>query len=276
MTKNLNDNEYSGLCLEILNEGMYREDRTGVGTYSVFGRQMRFKINDGANFPLMTTKKVYWKGIVEELLWFISGDTNANTLSEKGVNIWQEWADEDGELGPIYGFQWRSWPSVTREEKTIDQLQEVIDGIKNNPYGRRHIVSAWNVSSIEHMNLPPCHMMFQFYADPESNKLSMMMYQRSCDMFLGVPFNIASYSLLLKMVAQVTGYEADEFIWVGGDCHIYTNHLDQIKTQLSRVPYHSPRVTLNPLITDIDEFTSNDISLKDYEHHPKLTGKVAV
>nr|MBP7505620.1 thymidylate synthase [Prolixibacteraceae bacterium] len=222
--------QYLDLLDTILREGTEKKDRTGTGTLSIFGHQMRFSLQEG--FPVVTTKKLHLKSIIHELLWFLRGDTNVRYLQENGVRIWNEWAGEDGELGPVYGAQWRSW--TASDGHTIDQISQVVDSLKNNPDSRRHIVSAWNVGDLEKMHLPPCHLLFQFYV--AGGKLSCQLYQRSCDVFLGVPFNIASYALLTLMMAQVTGYQPGDFIWTGGDVHIYTNHLDQVKLQLTRQP----------------------------------------
>ena len=237
--------QYLDLLRDVLENGVDKMDRTGVGTRSVFGRQMRFDLNKG--FPLMTTKKMHLKSIIYELLWFLRGDTNVKYLQEHGVRIWNEWADENGDLGPVYGSQWRNWNG-----EGIDQIAEVIEKLKKTPNDRRMIVSAWNVGKIAQMHLPPCHMMFQFYV--ANNKLSCMLYQCSCDMFLGVPFNIASYALLTMMVAQVCGYELGEFIHTLGDTHIYHNHFEQVREQLSRTPYELPQMRINPDVKDINDF----------------------
>ena len=249
----------------ILNNGEAKEDRTGTGTISTFGYQMRFDLSKG--FPLITTKKVHWPSVVHELLWFIKGETNIKYLQENKVRIWNEWADEQGELGPVYGKQWRDFGGV-------DQLAEVIENIKNNPNSRRHIVSAWNVPMLDQMALPPCHLLFQFYVN--NGKLSLQLYQRSGDAFLGIPFNIASYSLLLIMVAQVTGLVPHEFVHTIGDAHIYNDHIEQVNTQLKRFPFLPPKVELNKDITNLFDFKYEDIILKDYIHHPALKGKVSV
>lgn len=261
--------QYHELCQRVLNEGTLRDDRTGTGTISIFGHQSVFDMNDG--FPLLTTKKLHLKSIVHELLWFIRGDTNVQYLHENGVHIWDEWADENGDLGPIYGAQWRGWPGD--EETWIDQLAEVERSIKEDPFSRRHIVSAWNVSDIPHMKLPPCHMLFQFYVRGEY--LDLRLDQRSVDVFLGLPFNIASYSLLLHMMAQVTGHKPGRFIHQMGDVHIYKNHLPQIAEQLLRTPKDLPELVLNPRVVSIDGFTSDDINFINYEPHPVLKGKVS-
>ena len=250
-----------------MDNGVDKLDRTGVGTRSVFGRQMRFDLSKG--FPLVTTKKVHLKSIIHELLWFIKGSTNIKYLQDNGVRIWNEWADENGDLGPVYGSQWRNWNG-----EGIDQLAEVIDKLKHNPNDRRMIVSAWNVGKIAEMRLPPCHMMFQFYV--AGNKLSCMLYQRSCDMFLGVPFNIASYALLTMMIAQVCGLEPGEFIHTLGDTHIYHNHFEQVREQLSRQPLPLPVMKLNPAVKNIDDFTYDDFTLEGYESYGKLAAPVAV
>ncbi|MGL5981120.1 MAG: thymidylate synthase [Phocaeicola sp.] len=262
--------QYIELLNRILAEGTKKEDRTGTGTISLFGHQMRFSMEDG--FPLVTTKKLHLKSIVHELLWFLKGDTNIKYLQENGVRIWNEWADENGDLGHIYGYQWRSWPDYNGG--FIDQISEAIEAIKTNPDSRRIIVSAWNVADLPHMNLPPCHAFFQFYV--ADGKLSLQLYQRSADTFLGVPFNIASYALLLEMVAQVTGLKAGDFIHTLGDTHIYTNHLDQVKIQIERESRPLPRIKLNPAIKNIFDFTYDDIELVDYDPHPHLSGKVAI
>lgn len=262
--------QYLDLLDHVTKHGIKKEDRTGTGTISVFGYQMRFNLGEG--FPVLTTKKLHLKSIIHELLWFLDGDTNNNTLKEKGVRIWNEWADEDGNLGHIYGYQWRSWP--TPDGKHIDQISEVVQSIKNSPNSRRLIVSAWNVGELDQMNLPPCHLLFQFYV--ADGKLSCQLYQRSCDVFLGVPFNIASYALLTMMMAQVTGLQPGEFIWTGGDVHIYQNHLDQVKLQLTRVPKKLPQMKINPDVQSIFDFKFEDFELTNYEAHPHIPGKVSV
>jgi thymidylate synthase len=262
--------QYLNLLDRILTEGVEKADRTGTGTISVFGHQMRFNLEDG--FPLLTTKKLHLKSIIYELLWFLKGDTNVKYLQENGVRIWNEWADENGDLGHIYGYQWRSWPDYKGGH--IDQIQQAIDQIKNTPDSRRIIVNAWNVGDLDNMNLPPCHMFFQFYV--ANGKLSMQMYQRSADTFLGVPFNIASYALLLLMVAQVTGLKAGEFVHTIGDAHIYKNHLEQVKLQLSRTPRKLPRMALNPDVKSVFDFRYEDFSLEDYDPWPHIPGKVSV
>lgn len=260
--------------LELLNHvkttGVDKSDRTGTGTRSVFGYQMRFDMSQG--FPLLTTKKLHLKSIIHELLWFLKGDTNVRYLQENGVRIWNEWADESGDLGHIYGYQWRSWPDYNGGH--IDQISEAIDTIKNNPDSRRIIVSAWNVGDICNMNLPPCHAFFQFYV--ANGRLSLQLYQRSADIFLGVPFNIASYALLLQMVAQVTGLEAGDFVHTLGDAHIYNNHFEQVDLQLSREPRKLPRMVINPDVKNIFDFTYEDFRLEDYDPHPHIKGIVSV
>ncbi|MGE5583876.1 MAG: thymidylate synthase [Bacillota bacterium] len=262
--------QYLNLCQYILTNGVRKEDRTGIGTISIFGYQMRFDLQAG--FPLLTTKKLHTKSIIHELLWFIKGDTNIKYLKENGVSIWDEWADENGDLGPVYGHQWRSWP--TPDGKSIDQLSGVIRQIKTNPNSRRLIVSAWNVADIDKMALPPCHCFFQFYV--ADGKLSCQLYQRSADVFLGVPFNIASYALLTLMVAQVCGLQPGEFIHTFGDTHIYLNHLDQVKLQLTREPRPLPTMRLNPAVASIFDFKYEDCQLVDYNPHPAIKGAVAV
>lgn len=262
--------QYLSILNKVLTEGTLKQDRTGTGTLSVFGHQMRFNLQDG--FPLVTTKKLHLKSIIYELLWFLQGDTNVKYLQEHGVRIWNEWAREDGDLGPIYGYQWRSWPDYNGNH--IDQIQQVIDTIKNNPDSRRIIVSAWNVGQIEQMALPPCHSLFQFYV--ADGKLSLQLYQRSADLFLGVPFNIASYALLLQMVAQVTGLQPFEFIHTLGDAHIYTNHIEQVKLQLTREPRPLPKMIINPEVKSIFDFKYEDFELQDYNPHPHIPGIVAV
>lgn len=262
--------QYLDLVNRILDEGVEKEDRTGTGTKSVFGHQSRYKLEDG--FPLVTTKKVHLKSIIYELLWFLNGDTNVKYLQEHDVRIWNEWADKDGDLGHIYGYQWRSWPDYTGGH--IDQISEVIDQIKNNPDSRRLIVSAWNVGDLGNMNLPPCHAFFQFYVANE--RLSLQLYQRSGDTFLGVPFNIASYALLLMMVAQVTGLKSGDFIHTIGDAHIYKNHFDQINLQLSRDCRALPTMRINPDVKNIFDFKYEDFVLEGYDPHPGIKGAVAV
>lgn len=262
--------QYLDLMKKILNEGATKEDRTGTGTISVFGHQMRFQLKD--QFPLLTTKKVHLKSIVHELLWFIKGDTNVEYLQDNGVRIWNEWAGEDGDLGRVYGAQWRDWTN-SRGEK-IDQLKQVIEQIKTNPNSRRHLVVAFNPGELDQMALPPCHAFFQFYV--ANNKLSCQLYQRSGDVFLGVPFNIASYALLTLMVAQVTGLEPGEFIHTLGDAHLYTNHIEQAKLQLSRTPKPLPKMILNPDIKNLFEFKYEDFELVNYDPHPAIKAKVSV
>ncbi|MCW3806448.1 thymidylate synthase [Plebeiibacterium marinum] len=262
--------QYLDLCQRVLDEGVLKEDRTGTGTTSVFGHQMRFNLSEG--FPLVTTKKLHLKSIIHELIWFLKGSTNVKYLQENGVRIWNEWAKEDGELGPIYGYQWRSWPAANGEY--IDQIKQVIESIKTNPDSRRHIVSAWNVGQLDDMQLPPCHILFQFYV--ANGKLSCQLYQRSADLFLGVPFNIASYALLTMMVAQVTGLELGDFVHTLGDVHIYNNHIDQVKLQLTRTPLPLSKMTLNPDIKNIDDFKYEDFTLSDYKAHPHIKGAISV
>ena len=254
----------------VLDRGNKKEDRTGTGTVSVFGYQMRFDLAEG--FPLITTKKLHLKSIIYELLWFLKGSTNVAWLQQNGVRIWNEWALENGELGPIYGYQWRSWTDCNAQH--IDQIAQVINSIKNNPDSRRHIVSAWNVGQIDDMQLPPCHILFQFYV--ADGKLSCQLYQRSADIFLGVPFNIASYALLTMMIAQVTGLEAGEFVHTLGDAHIYTNHIEQVKTQLSREPRTLPIMKINPERKNIDDFVYDDFVLENYDPHSHIKGAIAV
>ena len=261
---------YLDLLNRILNEGVHKDDRTGTGTLSVFGHQMRFNLEEG--FPLLTTKKLHLKSIIYELLWFLSGDTNVHYLQEHGVRIWNEWADANGDLGHIYGYQWRSWPNY--EGGFIDQISEAVDTIKHNPDSRRIIVCAWNVSDLDRMNLPPCHLLFQFYV--ANGRLSLQMYQRSADTFLGVPFNIASYALLLQMMAQVTGLRAGDFVHTLGDAHIYTNHLEQVKLQLTRTPRPLPHMRLNPDVKNIFDFRYEDFELTDYAPWPHIAGQVSV
>lgn len=262
--------QYLDFAQHILDHGHQKTDRTGTGTISVFGYQMRFNLQDG--FPLLTTKKLHLKSIIHELLWFIAGDTNIQYLKDNGVRIWDEWADENGDLGPVYGHQWRSWPKP--DGTTVDQIKLLIDQLKNNPDSRRHIVSAWNVADVEHMALPPCHCLFQFYV--ADDKLSCQLYQRSADVFLGVPFNIASYALLTMMMAQVCGYQAGDFVHTFGDAHIYSNHFEQINEQLNRQPYPLPSMKINPEINDLFAFKYEDFELVDYQAHPHIKGKVAV
>ncbi len=262
--------QYLDLMQYVLDNGTQKHDRTGTGTISVFGYQMRFNLQGG--FPMVTTKKLHLKSIIHELIWFLKGDTNIKYLKDNGVRIWDEWADENGNLGPVYGSQWRSWP--TPNGGHIDQITQIINTIKNNPDSRRIIVSAWNVAEIENMALPPCHAFFQFYV--ADGKLSCQLYQRSADIFLGVPFNIASYALLTMMVTQVCGLEAGDFIHTFGDAHIYNNHLDQVKLQLSRDPKPLPTMKINPEVKDIFDFKFEDFELLNYEAHPHIKGVVAV
>lgn len=258
------------LLQRVLNEGVRKEDRTGTGTISIFGHQSRYAMADG--FPVLTTKKLHLKSIIHELLWFLNGDTNIKYLNDNGVRIWNEWADEDGDLGHIYGYQWRSWPDYNGGH--IDQISEIVRTIKENPDSRRIIVSSWNVADIPNMKLPPCHAFFQFYV--AEGKLSLQLYQRSADVFLGVPFNIASYALLLKMMAQVTGLQEGDFIHTFGDAHIYLNHLEQVNLQLSREPRPLPQMKINPDVKDIFSFTFDDFELTDYDAHPHIKGAVSV
>ena len=262
--------QYLDLLRHILKNGTRKDDRTGTGTTSCFGYQMRFDLSEG--FPLLTTKKVHLKSIIHELLWFLNGDTNVKYLQDNGVRIWNEWADADGNLGHIYGYQWRSWPDY--EGGHIDQIKEVIETVKNNPDSRRIIVSAWNVGDIKNMNLPPCHAFFQFYV--ADGKLSLQLYQRSADTFLGVPFNIASYALLTMMVAQVCGLEPGDFIHTFGDVHIYNDHREQVELQLTRTPRRLPRMKINPEVKDIFAFKFEDFELEDYDPYPTIKGKVSV
>jgi len=262
--------QYIDLLNRVLTEGVHKEDRTGTGTLSVFGHQMRFNMEDG--FPCLTTKKLHLKSIIYELLWFLNGDTNVKYLQDNGVKIWNEWAGEDGDLGHIYGYQWRSWPDYSGGY--IDQMTEAINTIKNNPDSRRIIVSAWNVADIPNMKLPPCHAFFQFYV--ANGRLSLQLYQRSADIFLGVPFNIASYALLLQMMAQVTGLKAGDFVHTLGDAHIYTNHMEQVKLQLTREPRQLPTMVINPNVKDLFSFGYSDFELVNYDPHPHIRGEVAV
>lgn len=262
--------QYLDLLNRIVTEGVEKHDRTGTGTISIFGNQMRFNLDEG--FPLLTTKKLHLKSIIYELLWFLKGDTNVRYLQEHGVRIWNEWADENGELGPVYGHQWRSWPDYNGGH--IDQISNVIEQIKHNPDSRRMIVSAWNVAEIGLMHLPPCHSLFQFYV--ADGRLSLQLYQRSADTFLGVPFNIASYALLLMMVAQVTGLKAGDFIHTTGDTHLYLNHLEQVHLQLTRTPRPLPKMVINPDVKNIFDFKYEDFHLEDYDPWPHIPGKVSV
>jgi thymidylate synthase len=262
--------QYLDLLETILEKGTEKKDRTGTGTISRFGHQMRFDLSEG--FPMVTTKKLHLKSIIHELLWFLAGDTNIKYLTDNGVRIWNEWADDDGNLGPIYGYQWRNWP--VSDDKHIDQISDVIESITNNPDSRRHIVSAWNVGALNQMNLPPCHILFQFYV--ADGKLSCQLYQRSADVFLGVPFNIASYALLTLMMAQVTGLQPGDFVHTFGDAHIYSNHIEQVKLQLTRKPYSLPTMKINPDVKNIFDFKFEDFELVDYQAHPHIKGIVAV
>ncbi|GAB3191129.1 thymidylate synthase [Nesterenkonia suensis] len=261
---------YEDLLADVLEHGTATSDRTGTGTRSVFGRQIRFDLQD--SFPLVTTKRVHFKSVALELLWFLRGESNVRWLQERGVRIWNEWADDAGELGPVYGVQWRSWP--TPDGGSIDQIAQVVDSLRRSPESRRHVVTAWNPAEIDRMALPPCHVMFQFHV--AEGRLSCQLYQRSADMFLGVPFNIASYSLLTLMVAQQAGLAPGEFIWTGGDCHIYDNHLDQVTEQLSRDPYPAPRLRLTRTPESIFDYAYEDFEVLDYQHHPTIKAPVAV
>ena len=262
--------QYLDLLRRITDEGVKKHDRTGTGTVSVFGNQMRFNLEDG--FPLLTTKKLHLKSIIYELLWFLKGDTNVRYLQEHGVRIWNEWADANGELGPVYGHQWRSWPDYNGGH--IDQIKNILDQIKNTPDSRRMIVSAWNVAEIDEMKLPPCHCLFQFYV--AEDRLSLQLYQRSADTFLGVPFNIASYALLLMMVAQVTGLKPGDFVYTTGDTHLYLNHLEQAKLQLTRIPRKLPKMRINPDVKDLFDFKFEDFTLEDYDPWPHIPAVVSV
>ena len=266
---------YHDLLRDVLRNGESRADRTGTGTLSVFGRQVRYDLREG--FPCLTTKKLHLRSIIHELLWFLKGETNIAYLKENGVRIWDEWADENGELGPVYGRQWRSFPAP--DGRTVDQIAELVHGLKGNPHSRRHLVVAWNPGELNRMALPPCHCLFQFFVhDPDSERpgLSCQLYQRSADLFLGVPFNIASYALLTLMLAQVCGYEAREFIHTFGDLHLYKNHLDQANEQLAREPRPLPTMWINPAVTDIDGFTFEDFRLENYDPHPHIKADVSV
>jgi len=262
--------QYLELLEHVLKKGVHKTDRTGTGTISVFGYQMRFDLKDG--FPLLTTKKLHLRSIIHELLWFLKGETNIKYLNDNKVTIWDEWADEQGELGPIYGYQWRKWPKG--DGSSIDQISQVIESITKNPDSRRHIVSAWNVGELEKMALPPCHLLFQFYV--AENTLSCQLYQRSCDIFIGVPFNIASYALLTLMMAQVTDLQPRDFIHTLGDAHIYSNHLDQVRLQLTRQPLPLPAMKLNPEVRNIYDFKFEDFTLQDYHAHPHIKGAISV
>ncbi|MEM9857626.1 MAG: thymidylate synthase [Bacteroidota bacterium] len=262
--------QYLDLMQDILDNGVKKEDRTGTGTLSVFGRQMRFDLQK--NFPLLTTKKLHIRSIIHELLWFLSGDTNIKYLKENGVSIWDEWADDNGDLGPVYGHQWRSWP--TPNGGKVDQIGQVIHQIRSNPNSRRHIVSAWNPAEVDKMALPPCHALFQFYV--ADGRLSCQLYQRSADYFLGVPFNVASYSLLVHMFAQQCNLEPGEFIWTGGDTHLYTNHIDQAKLQLSRAPLAGPKLLINRKPASIFDYKYDDFEIVDYQAHPGIKAPIAV
>ncbi|HKU10459.1 thymidylate synthase [Sinomonas sp.] len=267
---------YEDLLSDVFKHGTYKPDRTGTGTRSVFGRQIRFDLADG--FPLITTKRVHFKSVAVELLWFLRGDSNVNWLQDQGVSIWDEWADRDGELGPVYGVQWRSWP--TPDGQHIDQISQVMESLRSNPDSRRHIVSAWNVAEVSKMALPPCHAFFQFYVEPGHDgapgKLSCQLYQRSADMFLGVPFNIASYSLLTCMMAEQLGLEPGEFIWTGGDCHIYSNHFEQVRAQLSRDARSYPKLKINRRPASIFDYEFSDFEILEYNPHPAIKAPVAV
>ena len=269
------DTQYEDLLRRVLAEGAHKSDRTGTGTTSVFGHQLRYDL--AAGFPLITTKRVHFKSVAVELLWFLRGESNVAWLRENGVTIWDEWADATGELGPVYGVQWRSWPTPGGEH--IDQIAQVISQIRSNPDSRRLIVSAWNVAEIENMALPPCHAFFQFYVAPSDSgpaKLSLQLYQRSADLFLGVPFNIASYSMLVHMVAAQTGLAVGDFVWTGGDCHIYDNHIEQVREQLTRTPYEFPALKLRDGVESVFDYTYEDFEVVGYEHHPAIKGAVAV
>jgi thymidylate synthase len=270
MSANRGEKQYLELLGEVLARGARKSDRTGTGTLSLFGRQLRFSLGEG--FPLLTTKKLHFKSILYELLWFLRGDTNVRWLQERGVSIWDEWADEKGELGPVYGYQWRHWR--TPDGREIDQISNLISSLKGKPDSRRHIVTAWNPADVDKMALPPCHALFQFYV--ANGKLSCQMYQRSADLFLGVPFNIASYAALTLMVAQVAGLEADEFVLTLGDAHLYLNHLEQARLQLARAPRALPRLHLNQAVTDIFAFRYEDFTLAGYDPHPHIKAQVAV
>jgi thymidylate synthase len=262
--------QYLDLMSHVLEHGDRKTDRTGTGTLSVFGWQMRFRLQDG--FPLLTTKKLHTRSIIHELLWFLQGDTNIRYLKENGVSIWDDWADESGELGPVYGKQWRRWE--TADGRSVDQISRLVDGIKRNPDSRRHLVTAWNPGEVDNMALPPCHALFQFYV--ANGRLSCQLYQRSADIFLGVPFNIASYALLTHMIAQTCELEPGDFVWTGGDCHLYLNHLEQAREQLRREPRPLPQLRLNPAVTDVFAFRFEDFTLEGYDPHPHIKAPVAV
>ena len=262
--------QYLDLMRHVRDHGIDKDDRTGTGTRSVFAYQMRFDLSEG--FPLVTTKKCHLRSIIHELLWFLQGDTNIKYLQDNGVRIWDEWADENGDLGPVYGYQWRNWPAPNGE--SIDQISKLVQMIKTNPDSRRLIVSAWNPALVDQMALPPCHALFQFYV--ANGKLSCQLYQRSADIFLGVPFNIASYALLTMMLAQVCGLQPGEFVWTGGDCHLYSNHMEQVAEQLTREPFPLPTMKINPGIDDIFAFRFEDFELCDYQAHPHIKAQVAV
>lgn len=262
--------QYLDLLDNILDNGAQKEDRTGTGTISLFGYQMRFDLSQG--FPMLTTKKLHIKSIIYELLWFLKGDTNIKYLNDNGVSIWNDWADEQGNLGPVYGHQWRSWP--TADGRKVDQISQVVNSLMNNPDSRRHLVCAWNVGEIDNMALPPCHILYQFYV--ANGKLSCQLYQRSADVFLGVPFNIASYALLTLMMAQVTGLQPGDFVHTFGDVHIYQNHIEQVKLQLTREPRQLPKMVINPAVKSIFDFVYDDFALEGYDPHPHIKGKVAV
>ncbi|MDX9887330.1 thymidylate synthase [Thauera sp.] len=262
--------QYLDLMSHVLEHGDRKTDRTGTGTLSVFGWQMRFRLQDG--FPLLTTKKLHTRSIIHELLWFLQGDTNIRYLKENGVSIWDEWADENGDLGPVYGKQWRHWE--TADGRRVDQISRLVEGIKRNPDSRRHLVTAWNPGEVENMALPPCHALFQFYV--ANGRLSCQLYQRSADIFLGVPFNIASYALLTHMVAQACDLEPGDFVWTGGDCHLYLNHLEQTREQLSREPRLLPKLRINPEVKDVFAFRFEDFTLEGYDPHPHIKAPVAV
>ena len=266
---------YEDLLREVLEQGAHKSDRTGTGTRSVFGRQIRFDLAE--SFPLLTTKRVHFRSLALELLWFLRGDSNVRWLQERGVSIWDEWADQDGELGPVYGVQWRSWP--TADGGSIDQIAKVVEQIRTNPDSRRHVVTAWNPAEVDEMALPPCHALFQFYVESREDgpgRLSCQLYQRSADMFLGVPFNIASYALLTVMIAQQTDLEPGEFVWTGGDCHVYDNHVAQVREQLSREPYPYPRLRLARRPATVFDYEFEDFEVLGYRHHPAIKAPVAV